>query len=168
MKKILLLTISILFSVTSLIAVDNAKFHSGFIYHFTKYIEWPADMRNGDFVIAVVGNAKIITYLNQLAQTKTVGAQKIVIKKCSSVAQAKGAHIIFIDNSKLTNFDTAKSIAEHGNSLLLTAKNNYGKIGSMINFFEKNGKIQFELNQSAAKKAGLVISNKLVNLAKLV
>lgn len=168
MKKIILLTISVLFSISSLIASANAKFHSGFIYHFTKYIEWPVDMRNGDFVIAVVGNSEVIPYLTQLAKTKTVGGQKIVIKKCSSVAQAKGAHIMFVDDSKLANFATVKSIAQQGNTLLLTAKNNYGRNGSMINFFEKNGKIQFELNQSATKKAGLVISNKLVSLATLV
>ena len=105
MKKSLIVIISVLFSVSTLFASESAKFHSGFIYHFTKYIEWPEAMRNGNFVIAVVGDSDVSQYLEELAKTKTVGTQKIVIKKCKSVAEAKGSHIIYLSDSKIGDFD---------------------------------------------------------------
>ena len=168
MKKSLIVIISVLFSVSTLFASESAKFHSGFIYHFTKYIEWPEAMRNGNFVIAVVGDSDVSQYLEELAKTKTVGTQKIVIKKCKSVAEAKGSHIIYLSDSKIGDFAAVRTLANQGNALLLTSKDNYGKNGSMINFIQKDGKMQFELNQTAAKQAGLIISNKLSSLAVLI
>src|SRR5690606_31601379 len=47
----------------------NYKTYSVFLYSFTKYIEWPQDAREGDFVIAVVGNQKLL----QEMQTAVAG-----------------------------------------------------------------------------------------------
>src|SRR5206468_262493 len=59
----------------------NARLKSVFIYNFTRYIDWPADYKSGNFVINMFGsNTAMLTELNNMAKTKTVGAQKIEIK----------------------------------------------------------------------------------------
>jgi hypothetical protein len=60
------------------------KFHSVFIYNFTKYIQWPATQQSGDFVIAVMGNSPVFDELSKITANKTVGTQKIVVKKFNS------------------------------------------------------------------------------------
>ncbi|MCP4520187.1 MAG: YfiR family protein [Cytophagales bacterium] len=167
MKRRLLTFIALaFFSVASF--AQETKMYSGFIYHFSKLIEWPSAQKQGDFIIAVVGNSDIVKHLNALAKTRKVGTQKIVIKKCSTVAEAQGAHIIYLSDNKLSEFGKAKSVAQAGHSLLLTSKDNYGKNGSMINFVKKGGKLQFEINKASTKQAGLVVSNKLLNLGIVI
>lgn len=144
---------------------QTAKFHSGFIYHFTKYIEWPTDMRTGDFVIAIVGQNDVIPFLEKLATVKKAGTQKMIIKRCSSVVEAKGAHIIFLSDSKLSQFPTAQVQAQTNNSLLLTDQSGYGKKGAMINFVDKAGRMQFEINKKAIKSTKIKVSEQLLKLA---
>lgn len=144
---------------------QDAKFHSGFIYHFTKYIEWPSDMTSGDFVIAIVGDNPVTPLLEKLATVKKVGTQKMVIKKCSSIAQAKGAHIIFLSDSKLSEFSIALTQAKANNSLLLTDQSGYARKGAMINFAKKGGRMQFELNRKSFKQTKMTVSDNLLKLA---
>lgn len=167
MKRLILPLLFILISVGSSLG-QAAKFHSGFIFHFTKYIEWPSEMKQGSFVVAVVGKNDVSTYLTKLAQVRKVGVQTMVVKKCSSISEAKGAHIIFVSDSHLSSFSKALEIAKSGNSLLITDEKNYAKKGSLINFVDKNGKMQFELNKKSFDKSKLKISQQLLKLAIII
>jgi hypothetical protein len=40
--------------------------------------------------------------------------------------------------------------------------------GGIVNFTVEGGKVRFEINTQAAKRAGLIISSKLLSLAKVV
>jgi hypothetical protein len=71
------------------------RFHSVFIYNFTKYIQWPAEHQSGDFIIGVLGSSAISAELEKMAANKTVGAQKIVVKKFKSITEAADCHILF-------------------------------------------------------------------------
>src|ERR1044072_3758523 len=80
----------------------GARIKAIYIYNFTKYIEWPAEYKEGNFVIGVYGtNLPLLNELNKMAASKTVGAQKMEIKNIGSTAEAAQCHIIFIlaDNS---------------------------------------------------------------------
>ena len=74
----------------------NARLKSVFIYNFTRYIDWPADYKAGDFVINMYGNnAAMLTELNNMAKTKTVGAQKIVIRNTTTLDGIGKCNILF-------------------------------------------------------------------------
>src|SRR4028119_2478204 len=65
---------------------SDYKYHSVFIYNFIKYIQWPSSAQSGDFVIGVLGSSGIIPELEKMASTKTVGSQKIVVRRFNSVS----------------------------------------------------------------------------------
>ncbi len=44
----------------------------------------------------------------------------------------------------------------------------FARAGGIINFFTEHDKIRFEINVGAAERAGLSISSKLLNLARIV
>jgi hypothetical protein len=51
------------------------------IYRFTKYIDWPANKKSGDFIIGIVGDSPLYDDLKSFIGNKTVGSQKIVVTK---------------------------------------------------------------------------------------
>jgi len=166
MKRFLVLSLIVFSSL--LVNAQNGKYQSAFIYQFTNFIEWPANKKSGDFVIGVVGSSDVSSFLEVLAQSRTVGAQKIVVKKLNSADEASNCHIIFLSDNKSSEFDEALNKAKSSNALLITEKDGLGRKGSGINFIMKDGKLNFELNKSSMSKSGLKISSKLEALGVVV
>ena len=165
MRKIHLLILGglLLFS-TSLIAQQQEQVQSAFIYHFTKYMEWPSSKQSGDFIVAVVGNDPIEAHLKALAKTKKVGTRNIVVKKFSSVSSIENCHIIFLSSKLSSQINGGIAKAKQYKALLITEKSGYGKKGAGINFVVVGGKPKFEINEAAIKASGLKVSAKLVHL----
>ncbi len=169
MKKVIL---AIFFYVVSTMIntgvkaqVTDYRFHSIFIYNFTKYIQWPASHQSGDFIIAVIGNSPIVEELNKITANKTVGSQKIIVKKFRSAAEIEDCHILFVPSSGSGNFDTVQEKLKGKSTLVITEKSGLAQKGSGINFILLENKWKFELNESATQSAGLKVSRELSQMA---
>jgi hypothetical protein len=167
-KRIIISVTALLLLISNFSLAQNYKFHSVFIYNFTKYIQWPASYQNGDFVIAVLGNSGVTANLEKMASVKSVGNQKIVVKQVNSVAEAGKCHIIFVPNSKSGNLDAV--LTSYGNkpTLVITERAGLAKKGSGINFILQAGKWKFELNKPAIESSNLRVSNELAKLAIVI
>ena len=145
-------------------AQDQSKMQSAYLYHFTKYMEWPSQKQTGDFMIAVVGNSPIYAHLVTMSTTKKVGMRKIVVRKYSSVSAVPVCHMLFLSTNKSSQFNEAVLKGRKYHALVITEKNGYGRRGAGINFVTINGKPKFEVSESAITKYGIKVSAKLVQL----
>jgi hypothetical protein len=142
--------------------------HTVFIFSFTRYIQWPDAYNAGDFEIVVLGDSPIVEELRSMAQVKKVGERNIKITKINSPAEIKKCNILFIPTEKSAQIaDVLGKIASQS-ILVITETPGLGAKGSNVNFVTKDGKLAFELNQGAATKQGLKISNELSRLAILI
>ena len=143
-------------------AQTKYKVYSGFVNHFTKYVQWPADSKSGDFVIAVVGNSPISAELSAL-NGKLVGSQKIVIKNFANAAAVGSSHIIFVAEG--SDISAVSKKAKEYNSLVVSEVPGGTAKGSDVNFVEEAGKIRFELSSANSDLHGVKVSNDLKKLA---
>lgn len=155
-----------LFSNTSI--SQDYKFHSVFIYNFTKYIQWPSSYQSGDFVITVLGKSAVTENLEKMAAVKTVGSQKIVVKQINSISEAGKCHILFLPDNKSGNLEEV--LAHYGTSptLIITERAGMAKKGSGINFILQGGKWKFELNKPVIESNNLRVSSELSKLAIVI
>ncbi len=164
-KKALLYTLLpsliCLFNIGSAFSQSQGQVKGSMIYHFTKYMQWPASKASGDFVIGVVGNSDTYSMLQTLAKSKKVGSRTIVVKKISSASQGSGCSIIYLSADQIGQFDAAKNAASTGKALLVTEKSGMGKKGAGINFIQTGGKVKFEINESSIKANGIKVDSKL-------
>jgi len=108
-KTLVLWVVSILAFTGSFRAYSqDYKYHSVFIYNFTKYIQWPPSTQNqnGSFVIGVLGNSPMMGELEKLMTQKNVGSLPIVVKKISSISEASTCQAVFIPSHKSSQFDS--------------------------------------------------------------
>ena len=162
MTKITILITCFLSFYSSVAQLSKVK--AGFIYHFTKYIEYPESKRYGDFVIAIVGKTDVTSFLEVLALSKRVGTQNIVIKEFKTIEDVTKCHILYLPSSESKSFNLAVIKGVYFNSLLIVEKSGLGKMGACINFIVDNNKAKFEINTNAIKKSNLKIDNKLISL----
>ncbi len=169
MKRLLL----ILFFISGIATLSHAqkeKFQSLFIYNFTKYIKWPDSYHSDRFVIGVIGNSNIVESLRTMATSKqkTGTGATIEIKEYSSINEIGDCNILFVGSDAVNSLGEIDSRTSAKPILIITDSPGLADKGSVINFVDSQGKIQFELNQSNASARGLVVSGSLSSLAILI
>jgi len=164
-KMVFVLALFALLSNT--INAQTEKMQSVFIYNFiSKFVEWPAADKTGDFIIGVLGDSPIVAELNALAAAKTVGAQKIVVKKFGSAGEISKCHVLYIPSSQAGQLSAASS--KGGSTLVVASSDDACKKGAAINFVLVDNKQKFELKKSNATGNGLKISPDLEKMAIII
>jgi hypothetical protein len=152
-------------------AVSFAQTHKQyplFVYSFTRYIQWPEALNQGDFEIYVLGETPVTEELNIMAQTKRVGDRPIRVTKVNAVSDIKKCHILFIPSSQSDKLPEVLQRVATKPILIMTEQAGLGSLGSCVNFITKDGKLAFELNQSALIKQNLKASMELTRIAIMI
>ena len=143
---------------------------AAFLYNFVKFVEWPDEALpdpSAPIALCVLGEDPFGVALESI-NDKTVKGRQLMVKRFVGLQDLKVCHILFISPSE--EKDLAQILASLKNSSILTVGETEGftQFGGIISFTMESNKIRFEINEDAAGRAGLKISSKLLNLAKVV
>ncbi len=164
------------------------KLKAAFIYNFIKFVEWPKDKiadGNEPISVGIIGKDPFGNAFEPLKDKQAKG-RKVVIKRFKGFEELKEihgkdkaglqreikairkCHVLFICHSeKESQRDIINSVK--GSSILTVGEMEvFFKSGGIINFLMEEKKVRFEINDTAAKRAKLKISSKLLRLAKRV
>lgn len=166
MKRIFIVLV-VLF-ISSQAVAQNYQLHAVYMYQFIKYIKWPEGAASGDFVIGVLGESPATEHLQKMADTKKAGSRNIVLKKFNSPSEVTDTHMLFIGKGTVENVAAVLEYTQNTNTLLVTEEEGFGLEGSNINFVLRNGRLVFELNQSAMDRESLKVSTELAKLAIVI
>ncbi len=149
------------------IAANNVvdyKFHSIYVYNFTKYIEWPTPAP--EFRIHILGgNANILDTFKSMAESKQVSGSKITVKQFSNInSLTTECDIVFVPNSESSVAAKVIDKFKGKSTLVITEKNGLCESGSCINFVLVDNRLKFEINKSAIDQAGLKVSAQLLQM----
>lgn len=167
MKSLNILIIMLLLLITGKVSAQKGQdqLKSVFIYNFIKYVDWPGDYKNGDFVITTLGKSSTVAKLQEVAQRKRAGSQKIVVNVVNSVGEIPRTHILYIPKSRSNDLAAAKRKLGKQSTLIITENEGLAHQGACINFVYRDAQQQFELNKKAIENQGLQVSTNLVNLS---
>ena len=154
------------------VVAQETTIKAAYLYSFGRYVKWPKGTFKSEstpFVIAVVGDHPIIPSLEAIAKRKRIGGRRIVVRRIASVDQVSGVQILFIPGNLAINrqFQFATEL-KNRNVLLVGETIGLLKRGGTINFFMQAESIRMRINVDSAKRQGLIIDAKLLNLATLI
>jgi hypothetical protein len=143
---------------------------AAFLLNFAKFVEWPQAAfaeTNSPIVLGVLGENPFGDTLERTVRDKTVNNRPVVVKVFHSSEEATNCHLLFICLSeKMRLPEILKGLSEAKASVLTVGEmDRFTESGGMINFFLQGNKYRFQINEVAAKGAGLKISSKLLSLA---
>lgn len=139
------------------------KFHSIYVYNFTKYIEWPQNA--GAFRIAILGSdATVLDSFQKMAETKQVSGNKIEVEQARNINNLMDCNILFVPESESYAASKAIEKCKGKNTLVITEKNGLIDNGSCINFVLVDNRLKFEISRSAIESAGLKVSSQLLQM----
>ncbi len=147
---------------------QDAKFKALFMYNFTKYLEWPAEKKHGDFIIGIYGSSSITPELRIIAGKKKVGSQTIVVKEFDSPSAITSCHILFVPENRSSKIDDIKIACCGRGTILITDKPGMAETVSGLNYIKIDGKQSFEINKVNLEKQGIKVNSILLSLGIIV
>jgi hypothetical protein len=142
---------------------------AAFLFNFAKFVEWPEEAfsePNTPIVIGVLGKNPFGDDLERTVRGKTINGRSLTIKEFRSPTEARDCHILFISTSEKTRLPEVFESLQGASVLTVGETERFTEAGGMINFVLEGSKIRFQVNDAAAKSAGLKISSKLLSLAQ--
>jgi len=169
-KLVILLVVVSSFGIGKVHSTEVTKYKSLFTLNFIRYIGWPEEAKQGDFVIGVLKNSEMAEQLKSNTVGKNFGYQKIIIKEFKSIEDVTDCQILFV--SEYINFTKHSEILSQklnkNNSLIITEDKGAISNGSMINFVIIDNKLKFEVSAENAEKYGLKFSNNLLAMKNAI
>ena len=141
---------------------------AAFIYNFARFVEWPTQTfaaANSPMIVGVLGKNDFGDNLAQIINGKEIRGHPLQFEEFKSVADATHCQVLFISKSEKSDFPKIISQLQGASILTVSETDNFINAGGMINLVIVEDKVRFQINNDAAKKAGLTISSKLLSLA---
>jgi hypothetical protein len=170
MRLILLLLLGPLTATTAQ-AQSEDQVMAAFLLNFARYVEWPATAfatEDAPVRICMLGSQEFGEIVSNTVSGKNVGDRSVTVTMKTDLASARDCHVLFIASEfELPN---AETVAALGRTSIFTVadREGFATAGGIANFFREDNKIRFEINPTAAKRADLKISSRLLRLAKVV
>lgn len=168
MKKFYLMLV-LLVALPILMEGQVAKYKAVFTLNFIRYIGWPDDARQGDFVIGVLQDSDIARRIDDQTGGKKFGFQDVVIKEFKSVDEVTNCQVLYVSDRVNFSRNAGQIKQKLGkSSLIVTESEGATEQGSMINFVVRNEVLKFELHKGNASGNGLQISSRLENMSSAI
>ncbi|MCG8310300.1 MAG: YfiR family protein [Cytophagales bacterium] len=167
MRRFFLFCLLIFLSYSSV--AQKAKHHIEIIFRLSRYVTWPAEKERNKFVIGVVGDASDFKCFQLLAAEKeAIHNFPIEVRYYECAETMDDCNLLYVSEACKIEMSEIIMKTKDEPILIVSGKAGYGKLGSIINFVDYDGKLTIELNQNQADKRGLRVSDKLKNLATVI
>jgi hypothetical protein len=136
---------------------------AAYLFNFVQFVEWPAGSADGPLVICVARPSPFGDVLASTLRDERVGGRPIDVRV---IGDPDGScHVLFIPRDA----PAAAYLQSTRSSPTLTVGESAGFLrgGGIINFIREGANIRFEIDEAAARRAGLRISSRLLRLARM-
>ena len=178
MKSSLQALILLIFSFCSLnVAAEyeeptdrQAQFMAVYLLHFANFIEWPTTVSadEGQFNICSYASGTVNMYIRELAGEKINNDSRINVLEAPSDEDLAQCQIVFFDTKNISLFHKIKQKTQERPILFVSDHQGFIQQGGTMEYFIEGNKLRFAVNITLAKNTGLILSSKLLRIAKVV
>jgi len=125
-------------------------------------------MQTDPIIISVIGTDPIGDMLDDFSKKQKEDLPIIVKKIKNGKDNITDCHLVFIGQSEQQQLSAILQQLKRTNVLTVSDMSGFAQNGGMIGFIIENGRVRIEINLDTVHSAGLKISAKLLEVAKIV
>lgn len=140
---------------------------AAFVAKFIGYVDFPATAApaSAPLVIGVVGADDIASELARIVANRGAGVRPVTVKKMEAGERLEGVDVLFVGLAESDRAERLLRAAAGQGILTITEFDSALRQGSVINFRIVDERVRFEVSLSAAEKANLKLSSRLLSVA---
>jgi hypothetical protein len=147
------------------------KVKAGYLFNFAKFVEWPSaalPAPDSPFVIGVLDGDEALPVLRSVLEGKQVNGHPLKVKAVSADNEGKDVHIFFVTRAAGKSPQDLRKALGAAPTLLVGETAQFAEGGGMVGFVYQEESIRLALNLEQTTQAGLKVSARLSNVAKVV
>lgn len=164
-----------LFMIVRVAAVEAAgigeyQVKAAMIYNVTKYVEWSGEAANtptAPLNLCLVGKGALEPAIEPLLGLETKG-RKIAVRKIARSDDLSACQVLVIGEMDKRQLLAALEAATEKDILTVSDQPRFAANGGIVGLVAEGGRVRFEINLTAAKRAKIKISSQLLKLARIV
>jgi hypothetical protein len=156
-------------AVAQELVYQEEEVKAAFIYHFATFVQWPETLRSDEvFAVAILGAEGVASELEEFLPARSIQGRPLQVRRLRTIAELQDEAVIFIGADE--NFRLPELVREVEGRPVLVVTEVPGALedGSMINFQLVDRRVRFEISLTAAERAGLEFSSRLLSAATSV
>jgi hypothetical protein len=150
---------------------DPRAVKADMLYNFAKFVKWPDSCfhhTQGQLVFTILGEDALAEALASTLSTRSVNGHPVFVRMVRRAADTAGSQVVYIATSEASRTPEVLRVVQGSPSLTVADTAGFVERGGMVDFSGVSDRVQFEVNQGRAERAGLKISAKLLALARVV
>ena len=152
-------------------APSEYELKAAFIYQIARFVEWPTPNTTvnagASLRLCVLGSSPFGPALDTI-RGKPVNERKMEVSLLDMSADTGECDMLFVTAQAEKNIERIIALSRGRSMLVIGDTQGFAQRGVVVNFFLEDGKIRFEINQAASRRAGVRISSQLLKLARIV
>ncbi len=144
---------------------------AGFICKFVKFCTWPdASFANSDapITVGILGFDPFQSIIDEAVEDLKIKGRSFQIRRYTPSDDYTSCHILFISAAEHNHIPAIMAKLADKPILTISESHNFCRQGGMINFHIVDNKVRFQINEKAARRTGIEISTRLLQIADVV
>ncbi|CAN5828856.1 hypothetical protein BH24ACI4_BH24ACI4_22650 [soil metagenome] len=174
-----LLRLSLLVLIAALIAVPapaRAQIDSGthtdikaaFLLTFAKFTEWQSLAPATPLVMCVAGDQRVANALAEAVRGQRVRDRSLQVQEVGIDGFLDACNLLFISTSHIRSASPVLDSLKRLPILTVSDSQGFAQSSGIIELYVEAGRMRFAVNPGAGSRAGLGLSSRLLNLARIV
>lgn len=149
--------------------VPEYKLKAAFVYNFAMFTDWPPETlaSGGTFNICVNPDSALLPELSRLGDKQLKG-RRVVVRKVSELDGMRTCQVLFLDSLDRARWGHIRKNLANASVLTVSDDSEISQEGAVIGLYLEGSRIGFSVDLPAARQARLVVSSRLLRLAKAI
>jgi len=148
-------------------AVPEHELKAALTYKLAKFVTWPAEReQNARFELCVLGAHPFQSALDGIEKL-TIKDRPIVVRAIEAV-DAAVCDLLFIAESESESLPELLAVLADAPVLTVSDMPGFATRGGIVELQSRDNRVGFEINAAAYRRAGLVVSSQLLQLASVL
>lgn len=149
---------------------EEYEIKGAFLYNFINFIQWPAgifESAESPFLLGVIGASDKVKVIQKSLAGQTIKNHPLKVVAVAVEDNSQDYQMIFIMKGVIDRKQLVRLLKKVEGQPVATIGESvdFIELGGIINFVTTNKKLKFQINPSAARAGGLIISSRLLKLA---
>jgi hypothetical protein len=142
---------------------------AAFLYNFAKFVDWPVPEGDPEapIVIVILGGDPIGQALDQAVWGKKVNGRPLRVRRISLLRDVLPAHLVFVSAQERRRGPELIRAVEGAGVLTVGEADDFLEQGGAVRFIAEDNKARFVINLEAVRRSGLMVSSRLLSLARV-
>jgi hypothetical protein len=165
-----LTVLALLLACTAAAASKEYEVKAAFLFNFASFANWPEgafDSASAPFKVCIIGPDPFGAVLDDTLRGENVGTHPLIAVRGPALGEVAECHILFVPRHTP---DPAPFLQAAANGAVLTVGEEAGflRSGGVLQFVIDEGRVRFDINTAPARKAGVSLTSRLLQVARVV